>query len=312
MNSANSVPEYGRKPSVLGCMILTRMIANSKAPARSQVVSDLRPLFAESLSGSETAWKQLIAQTMTELFSLNCVNDPVRKSEITDRGRDVLREFLRTDKLPERKSWATIKKLVLAPIAFGEKPESSKDMDRIGKADGFHAELLRHLFKLNLKAFPSLPLAISAVAAKHGLHAKKPTADSLREAFLRSWVASAGHQVFSIRTDASAANLPTAEDLDSLPVFASRIQQIARSLPGSQENGKVFISKIWDFLKSSSDTKTLSRERFDEMLLQSNRAQLLSLCRADLSAGLNPDELKDSELLPEFGDKFHFVRTDGG
>ena len=292
-------------------MILTRMIANSKPPTRSKVVKDLRPLFPASLQVSDAAWKELIAQTMRELSQLNCVSDPVKKSEVTEHGREVLRGFLKTSSLPDRKSWSTIKKLVLAPLAFGEKPASAKELDRVGKADGFHAELLRHLFKLKLNAFPSLPLAISALAAQQGVHAKKPTADSLREAFLQTWIASIdGYQILSTRSETAVSNVSSPSAIESLPVFADRVRQIASSLSDSNQASKIFISRIWDLMKSSDDGKSLSRNRFNELLLQSNQAQLLSLSRADLSTGLDPQEFRDSELSPEFGDKFHFVRTD--
>lgn len=310
MSSESSLPVEGKTPSILGCMILIRMIANSKPPSRSQIVKDLRSLFPVSLQTSDSAWKDLIALTMRELFDLKCVTDPVKKSQVTDRGREVLRGFLKTSSLPDRKSWPSIKKLVLAPLAFGEKPASNKELDRVGKADGFHAELLRHLFNLKLNAFPSLPLAISALAAQQGVYAKKPTADSLREAFLQSWIAGIdGYQIHATRSKTGAVAESTQPDIESLPMFANRVREIADSLSHSGQSSKVLISRIWKLLKSSDDGKSLSRERFNELLLQSNQAQLLTLSRADLSTDLDPQEFRESELSPEFGDKFHFVRT---
>lgn len=311
MNPDSLVSVEDRTPSVLGCLILTRMIANSKPPARGQVVKDLKPLVKISLQGSDKAWKDLIAQTFGELFGLNCVSDPIRKSEITDRGREVLRSFLRTDTLPERKPWSAIKKGVLAPLALGHQPTNSKELDRIGKADGFHAALLRHLFDLRLTAFPSLPLAISALAAQQGLQPLKPTADSLRDAFLQSWIAGISEdQILSGRVSESPAERSEAADNESLSGFANRIRAVAQSLPSSRETGKVLISQIWDRLKESAGAASLSRESFNEQLLLSNQSRLLSLSRADLTVGLDEQEVRDSEIVPEFGDSFHFVRTD--
>ncbi len=311
MNPNDLIPADDRKPSILGCLILTRMIANSKPPARGQIVKDLKPLVAIGLREPDKAWRDLVALTFKELFALSCVSDPVRKSEITDHGRAALRHFLKTDALPERKSWSVIKKSVLAPLALGHQPATSRDLDRIAKADGFHAALLRHLFDLRLTAFPSLPLAISALAAQKGLQPLKPTADSLRDAFLQSWITGISEdQVWSSRLSEGGVEQSNEAENRSLPGFANRVRSIALEIPGARETGKVLISQIWDRLKAAMGSGSLSRESFNEQLLLSNQARLLSLSRADLTVGLDEREIRDSEISPEFGDSFHFVRTD--
>ena len=53
----------------------------------------------------------------------------------------------------------------------------------------------------------------------------------------------------------------------------------------------------------------MSREEFDQRLIEANRAMVLTLGRADLVGAMDPTDVQDSEIRHGQA-TFHFIRTD--
>lgn len=109
-------------------------------------------------------------------------------------------------------------------------------------------------------------------------------------------------------TPAGPSAEPSAEL--GLEEFADIVQDTAdniRSAPGRFGTRKVFIAAVWDVLRKSRRL-TVSRQRFDDMLVQANREDLLALHRADLVPAMPPDMVKRSEISYGVA-TFHFVES---
>lgn len=101
-----------------------------------------------------------------------------------------------------------------------------------------------------------------------------------------------------------------ADSSQQLRQFVARVKEIARSLRDESTGPKILISRIWQRFQETDASPAMTRSEFDEQLLHSNREQLLTLSRADLVGHLSPEDRRDSEIHPESGGQFHFVRTD--
>ncbi len=95
-----------------------------------------------------------------------------------------------------------------------------------------------------------------------------------------------------------------------LQAFTSQVIEIARaSTSGWFGEHKVFISHVWNRFRQHPDFVDMTREQFDRHLVEANREDLLTLSRADLVSGMDPDDVQQSEIrLPH--SSFHFIRTD--
>ncbi len=304
-------------PSILGSLILTRMIANSKGPGRGDLVKDLKFLIPATVRGSDSDWKQLVYRTLEELSEQNHITDPVRKIEITDSGRQHLRDFLNVETLPEKMRWSVLKKRHLIPLALGSFPSGKPEVTNASTGDGFKAAMLVKFFNLPINAYPSLPQAIQALAAMQGLKMRNNTHAAMQDALLENWISSSDQSaVFSARSSQAtvADPLPVASATATTPMplneFAARVRRPAGNLRDDRHGEKVLISRIWERFRADADVAGISRSEFDQLLLQSNREQLLALGRADLPGTLDPKEYGESEVQPPSGDRFHFVRAD--
>jgi len=110
-----------------------------------------------------------------------------------------------------------------------------------------------------------------------------------------------------------------APDVD-LAAFAGTVTALAREidadptpdgLAGGRFGGrKVFIAAIQRAL-ANTQFHALTRAQIDRLLLDAHREGLLELARADLTAAMDPDEVRKSEIVhPLVGSRFHFVVSD--
>ncbi|MEZ6127458.1 MAG: hypothetical protein R3C59_02090 [Planctomycetaceae bacterium] len=299
-------------PSMLGNLILARMIAGKNPPTRSDLVKALKPLFPADLRGSDGDWKELVNRTLEELAASEKITDAVRNIRITQAGERDLKAFLNVDALPERKQWGSIKKSYLTPLAIGARPTKT-EANNATSSDGFKAAVLVKLFGLRLNPYPSLPQAIRALVAQKGVKTQTNSLDSLRDAFLENWISSlSADNVYSERDSrASTPKTPIHRPTTDLTVFATKVKDIARSLRNESTGEKVLISRIWQQFQSQNTVEdAITRNQFDQNLLLSNREQLLTLSRAELLGNVSDQERQESEVTPASGDGFHFVRTD--
>jgi hypothetical protein len=129
----------------------------------------------------------------------------------------------------------------------------------------------------------------------------------------------AGVPAFTQRNRAGRRNgrrtLPrTVDDVD-LPSFASMVYALAADVepdpnPDGRARGrfgdrKVFIAALRRALRATQYAN-LPHTAIDELLFRAHREQLLVLARADLVSAMDPDELRDSEIVVD-GARFHFV-----
>jgi len=93
--------------------------------------------------------------------------------------------------------------------------------------------------------------------------------------------------------------------------FARTVQEAADGIKGypgrwAKNGRKVFIASVWDALQSRYSR--LERERFDELLVEANRRDLLALHRADLVSQMPEDMVYRSEV--NYGNaSFHFIES---
>jgi hypothetical protein len=111
---------------------------------------------------------------------------------------------------------------------------------------------------------------------------------------------------------------PRTVDEVYLPSFAQMVEALAGEVepdptPDGRARGrfgdrKVFIAAIRRELRATW-YGSLPRAAIDELLLRAHRERLLVLARADLVAAMDPDEVRDSEIVTD-GARFHFVVVD--
>ena len=129
----------------------------------------------------------------------------------------------------------------------------------------------------------------------------------------------AGVPAFTQRNRAGRRNgrrtLPrTVDDVD-LPSFANIVYALAADVePDLNPDGcargrfgdrKVFVAAIRRALRATRYA-SLPRTAIDELLFRAHREELLVLARADLVSAMDPDEIRDSEIVVD-GARFHFV-----
>jgi hypothetical protein len=87
--------------------------------------------------------------------------------------------------------------------------------------------------------------------------------------------------------------------------FAASVNAAIARVPESGRFGrrKVFVSAIWDALAGCDG---LCLDGFKSQLIAAQRAQLLSLARADLVAAMPPATVASSEIA-HYGATYHFV-----
>jgi hypothetical protein len=121
--------------------------------------------------------------------------------------------------------------------------------------------------------------------------------DKLREAVIGAWIEGKG-------TPASAG------ECFDLSGFASQVGSLARvTRTGRYGDHKVFISHVWNRFRQERAALGMSRDEFNQRLVEANRAELLTLTCADLVSAMSPEDVQQSEIrLPHAS--FHFIRTD--
>jgi hypothetical protein len=124
-------------------------------------------------------------------------------------------------------------------------------------------------------------------AAKQ-LEAPRPELRALRDSLVRNWLV--GRELG-----------PPANG------FAAQVRDAARrSTTGVFGDRKVFISSVWDELRTRPAYAAVTLEAFKAQLLRAHRDGELVLARADLVAAMNPELVAASETTAD-GASFHFV-----
>jgi len=322
-------------PSRLGSFVLVRLMASGKPPAPAELRKSLRNLFADRLGLSDSAWAAQVDGTLTELRRDGLLEP--KKLIVTPAGQAAVSQFLGVDSLPAKRTWPLLRNRYLLAKTLGVRPQSAKDWEKLGTADGLRAAILTRHFHLPLAPGASLAqvlrvLAWSQLTQAHELSlpthleftrnnvlsatllsgqsgppgerlptlvigARRNHPDALREAVLRRWLD-------------EQEGRETASARITLPDFARRVKDLARTSPtGRLGENKVFISHIWDRFRTDPAASALTRPEFNRLLLEANREDLLALSQADLVGLLEPADVADSAVSLASA-TFHLVRID--
>ncbi|PTL77074.1 hypothetical protein [Vitiosangium sp. GDMCC 1.1324] len=191
------------------------------------------------------------------------------------------------------------------------------DTDKPFTLAAVQAVLLARALQTSREAEPTQ--AMRQLAAR-SVGAKRSDAESLRLAALRSWLVPSSEPVApppsvptpsSTRNELASAPQPALFEpaapvpQEDLPTFAERVRQAAKdSASGRFGEDKIFISHVWRTLRGQF--QGLDEQTFKNRLVEANRAQLLSLSRADLVEAMDPGDVAESETR-YLGATFHFI-----
>ncbi|AFE04203.1 hypothetical protein COCOR_01664 [Corallococcus coralloides DSM 2259] len=303
--------------------------SEKKAGTRNELAKTLHAFVEHRWSRGE--WTGRFDVLLTELLEDKLVEARGRSGLVlTGAGRQQALKFLRVDS-PKGLTWKRVKQQHLLAKGLGL-PGSKPALGRLSDADGVRALVLKRAHKLEGPETPTLAqvrdrllwrqlgvetdeaFSLRAVQAhllgqlldqevrdpKRGVEqlaaravgAARVDAEVVRMAALREWVLAEPEKV-SVK--------PLQTDTAS---FARRVLDAAGAVPPSGRFGdnKVFISHVWKALQP----EWADRPAFNEALLAANRAQQLSLGRADLLAAMNPRDITESEVRTVSA-TFHFV-----
>ncbi len=306
------VPPTAPPTGPLADLILARLLPAKKSLAPAKLRADLAPLFRDLSPADE------FGDVLAALRAAGLVTP--RGQVLTDAGRARALAFLGVERVPGRGDWAAVKAKCLLPKALGQTPPKDAKrlaalllMRKLGLPVGtgstlaavFEAIACRELGfpdAVSLKALiPTLleqvvkadtPLAakdVEEIAPRTLLGVTGRGANALRDTALADWFAG---------SSAPASVAPVAGDDEpfDLEAFAATVRSVARDCPTGRFGGnKVFISHVWQQLRDEPRFAALGHDGFKAKLVDANRANLLTLSRADLVQLMDPIDVRESE-----------------
>ncbi|WP_166831428.1 hypothetical protein [Thalassoroseus pseudoceratinae] len=330
---------------VLGQMILVRLLDSGKnPPPRSKIESDLKLLVA--LSASKSEWQVRLAATLNTLQENDLIN--VKPYRLTDAGRQHALAFLNIDSV-SKVNWPTLRDRYLIAAALGISSADKQAFRDVGTSNGLRPAVLVKHFNLPGSAVPSkarvthllawqqlrsaheieIPttkdishkniLFATLLAGQKGddpvklLAAQVTKAESnsikhLREAVIRDWLADKAP--VAMPTPSNPKSADSDSHTPNLTEFADRVRTIAKnSATGRFGDNKVFLSHVWNQYRGDGGGNGMTRSDFDQLLVDANRKNLLTLSRADLISAMDPQDVQSSEIRLA-NSTFHFLRTD--
>lgn len=146
------------------------------------------------------------------------------------------------------------------------------------------------------------------------LGAKSNAADDVRAAVILRGLSGDAPTVLTPTSRSSATPVhqpePQPDETFDLEDFANTVLSVARKSPtGRFGDNKVFISHVWRQLADEPRFARLGPDGFKAKLVEANRADLLTLTRADLVQVMDPAEVRESETA-YLNATFHFIRID--
>jgi hypothetical protein len=146
--------------TLVGDLILVRLLVPPKTPlSPSKLRADLARFFAHPPAAEE--WQR----NLSELVEASLLT--VKPYRLTEAGRARALEFLGLDTLPPRTDWRAIKNRHLLPRALGISADETSVLERIKKADGLAALLLKARYDLPAGPATTPSKALEALVCKH-------------------------------------------------------------------------------------------------------------------------------------------------
>jgi hypothetical protein len=315
----------------LADLILLRLLPEKKSVAPKTLRTDLAVCFRTAPTA------EMIEQTVASLRAEGFVTP--KGQRVTDAGRARALQFLGIEKLPPRTNWRAVKAKQLVPRALG----LSADDAEYAKADNgekFAALLLKRKLDLPAGTGHTLTAVIEALICRQLGH---PDLTKLNDLIATALGKAAGGDpikkgdakkvlprvlldatsldieklraaVLGGRIDLCKPEPVTEEPLDEafdLTDFANTVKSAARRCPTGRFGGyKVFINHIWNELRDEPRFAPLGLEGFKQKLVEANRANLLTLSRADLVQLMDPADVRESETT-YLNATFHFILVEG-
>lgn len=332
-------------PSRLGNFILLRLAAVGNPPTRPVLNQALKPYFACRLGLTDGQWRLLLDNTLIEMTGYGWIEE--RPFRLTLPGWTALKDFLQMDDLPPAGKWLALRNRYLIALALDLESPSPSQLNRLATADGLRAAVLVKHYLLPIEPLPTLDHALDVLAEQElspksrqatrnsnsvdrdealrlaliphqpgelkaclpafVTHAQNNSIESIRQAVINGWLNGCdAHEYRFLSGDVEVAEDSTVD----LPSFARQIQDLAsRTKTGKFGGNKLFLSHLWNTYHRHPSTPDVSREQFDQYLLEANRQKLITLSRADLMSEMDPKDVEASEIsLPPA--TFHFLRTD--
>ena len=331
---------------VLGDMILVRLLGSGKTPpARSQIDRDLKPLVSVSMDKAE--WQERLDATLSSLEEQGVIES--RPYRLTDTGRQRAVGFLNLDSVPKEKWTTLRDRYLIASALGISPTDKQAFRDVGTSDGLRPAILVNHFDlpgsrvpskarAMHLLAWQQLQLAhefeiptTKDISHKNILYATildgqkgdpvtllaaqvtKSESNSLkhvREAVIRNWLASREPNTDSPSVAPEPATADRETHALNLTEFAERVRTIAQqSSTGKFGENKVFLSHVWNQYQGDGGGNGMTRSDFDQLLVDANRQNLLTLSRADLISAMNPQDVQESEIRSANA-TFHFLRTD--
>ena len=332
-------------PSRLGNFILLRLAAVGNPPNRKVLDQALKPYFSCRLGLADGQWRMLLDNTLLELAGYGWIEE--RPYRLTLAGWMALKDFLQIDDLPVAGKWLALRNRYLIARALDIPAGSPSQLNRLATPDGLRAAVLVKHYKLPIEPLPTLehaldvlaeqelppkskltspkanpqdrderlrlaliphqPGALKACLPAFVTKAQNNSPESLRRAVINGWLNGCDAHEYHFLSG-------PVEDLEDstfdLQTFARQILDLAsRSKTGHFGGNKVFLSHVWKTYHKHPGTPDVTREEFDNFLLEANRQNLITLSRADLLSEMDPRDVEASEIsFPPA--TFHFIRTD--
>jgi len=308
------------------------LMPGKKPPAPSAILKDLAPLVRGGVA------KERLAAVIAELRTWGLL--PAKGQALTEAGRARALEYLGLTELPPKCNWPKVRAKYLIPKALGLTPWSEAESASVGSEAKLAARLLRDKYTLAVPAETGLPKMLEALVCRLLGHPDIADFEQLKANVLsreagaepalpvkdvksvapRLLIGSKKRGVDGYRAvvlngtfedNAASEFIPVAETKpvpDELKSFAERLTDAARHSPtGWFGDDLIFISHVWKHVRNSSEFQHLDFPEFQRKLIAANRAQLLTLSRADLVQAMDPADIRESETS-YLNSVFHFIR----
>jgi hypothetical protein len=309
----------------LADLILVRLLPAVKKPPRSSdILKSLTPFFTRPPTPKE------FDATLAALRQAALVS--ATGQTLTDAGRQRALAYLGLTKPPAKLTWQTIQSTYLLSKALGLPAKELKKPGvvaaillkrKLGLPVGTRNTLsaVFDAFACQLLGFPERTKmnVRAAILSKRLAESEPLSAKEMEKALPAALLAPKTSGKFDVKVLALAgwadggsapATCPPAVVVDEafdLADFAATVRSEARRCPtGRFGDNKVFISHVWRRLRDEPRFRPLGLDGFKAKLVEANRADLLTLSRADLVQVMDPQDVRESEAV-YLNASFHFI-----
>ena len=308
-------------------LILLRLLPEKKSVGAKQLRTDLAVFFPRAPAAEETT--RAIAALRTEALITP------KGQRVTPEGRTRALRALGIERLPPRTNWRALKAKYLVPRALGLPTDSAEYAKAAGNGETLAAFLLKRNLCLPATTGHTLTAVVDALICRELGHPEFTKLDTLIASVLGKAIGGepitkgdaktvlprvrlnvTSLQAEKVRTailsgsfDSTRSKpvVPVIEEPFDLEMFANTVKAAARDCPTGRFGGyKVFINHVWNQLRAEPLFARLGFDGFKQKLVEANRANLLTLSRADLVQLMDPTDVSQSETT-YLTATFHFI-----